>query len=267
MGAFATPQQYKESVYKELLKEETNSLLVGFACVGNCGSEPVKLAIEEGVELAEKETGKQKPVLLCLMGDFGSVKTKENETARTFPSFMFPESAAHALGKIVNYVKFKRKPAGNLVWFEDAKANEARELIIEKIKDKKDEEFLLDAETARKIFELFNIETTEEKTGASISITVTPDNLFGPIITVVAPDKTKSVRITPLMEKDLEEIREEIGVILNPKFDEIVGKVSQMIEEIPWLWELEIQVYTNVCKISDSITMKLKSGKIKRPDF
>jgi hypothetical protein len=69
------------------------------------------------------------------------------------------------------------------------------------------------------------------------------------------------------MEKDLREIREEINRKLNPQFDVLVGKISQMIEELPWLWELEINVYTNQCKIAPDVKIILKTGKVVRPDF
>ncbi len=268
LGAFATAAQYEQSVYSALTNAKTDSLLVGYACVGNCSSEPIKTAIQKGVAKAEAKTGKQKPVLLCLMGDVGSITITDEQNERTFPAFTFPEAAAHALGKIVNYVKFKNDPSGNLVWFEDVKGNEARELANKLVEENRNEETVeVSRENAKKIFEFFNFPFAENETGKSITIRVKPDNLFGPLISVRTEDGKKSMRITPLMEKDLREIRAEIGDKLNPKFDELIGKVSQMIEEIPWLWELEIKVYTNVCRISEQIKMILKTGKIKRPDF
>ncbi len=271
LGAFATAEQYEQSVYSELIKEDVHSLLVGYACVGNCSSEPVKKAIANGVAKAEAETGKEKPVLLCLMGDVGSVeiddKTNGNDK-KTFPAFTFPESAAHALGKIVRYIKFKNEPSGNLVWYEDVDANAARE-YISKIIDlhKGENEIELSEKEATQIFEYFNFPLTDEEGKSAITIKVKPDNLFGPLIFVETAKGKKSLRITPLMEKDLREIRKEIGDKLNPKFDELIGKISQMIEELPWLHKLEIKVFTNICKVSGKIKLTIQTGKIKRPDF
>ncbi len=268
LGAFANAEQYEQSVYKALTDENTHSLLVAYACVGNCSSEPIKRAIQKGVEKAETKIGKRKPILLCLMGNVGSVKITDAKNERVFPSFAFPESAAHALGKIVSYVNFKNDPAGNLVWFEDVKASEAREIVREIIaKKENDEIFEVERETAIRIFELFNLPLSETEKSRIITIKVKPDSLFGPLIIVNTETGGKSLRITPLMEKDLREIRAELNQNLNPKFDEIIGRVSQMIEELPWLWELEIKAFTNVCKISKEIKMSFKAGKIKRPDF
>ena len=271
LGAFATAEQYEKSVYEMLARENVHSLLVGYACVGNCDVETIKRAITKGVARAEKETGKRKPVLLNLMGSEGSVKIedeKNEKQERAFPAFMFPEAAAHALGKVVNYVKFKNDPAGNLVWFEDVKANEARTLVSEILGNRTDGETVrLSEKDAEKILEFFNMPTGEKQDAETISISVKPDNLFGPLIIVKTKAGGKSMRLTPLMEKDLREIREEINRKLNPQFDVLVGKISQMIEELPWLWELEINVYTNQCKIAPDVKIILKTGKVVRPDF
>ena len=270
LGAFTTAEQYEETVYKALINEETDSLLVGYACVGNCDIHPIESAIHDGVLRAEKETGKQKPVLLCLMREGGALEINSAKfpgESRIYPTYIFPEAAAHSLGKIVDYVRFKNDPAGNLVWFEDVNSAEARELvnsILEKVDTK---EFELEKEKAVKIFKYFNLPIVTDEKEKHIVISVKPDNLFGPIITAKTDDGQKSMRLTPLTEKDLREIRSEIGRNLNPKFDEIIGKVSQMIEELPWLWELEIKIFTEVCKISDNIKMILKKGKINRPEF
>ncbi|MEJ2617374.1 MAG: hypothetical protein P8Z35_20650, partial [Ignavibacteriaceae bacterium] len=133
LGAFTSPESYEEKVRDALLDENVDSLLIGFACVGDCSIEPVAAAIRNGVTAAEGKNNIEKPVLLCLMGVTGTISLEDNSgkqnKTRNFPTFRFPELAVNALGRIVRYVEFRKQPLGKLVWYEDIKADEARGLI------------------------------------------------------------------------------------------------------------------------------------------
>ena len=73
LGAFTLPENYETAVKNSLIHDNVDSLLVGFACVGDCNVEDFAAAIRKGVSAAEEITEIEKPVLLCLMGATGII--------------------------------------------------------------------------------------------------------------------------------------------------------------------------------------------------
>ncbi len=272
LGAFTDAKNYESKVYEALVNDEVDSLLVGYACVGSCSAEPVAEAIKRGVCKAEMETKIKKPVLLCLMGETGTIVLDSEYIAegRVFPAFRFPEIAARALGNVVNYVEYKKIPLGKIVWFYDVNANEARILTKQILNQKKSEKELVDVEKedATKILEYFNIKLSEIQNDNVFSIKVKTDSLFGPLIKVSDGKGKMLTRITPLTDRDIEELKLEFGFSEPSGVYDIIGKVSQMIEELPWLWELEIFVNIDEdTSVQNKIKMVFNSMAKSRPDY
>ncbi len=274
LGAFTDPQTYENAVYSALKDEAVDALLIGFACVGSCGPRPVERAIRKGIERAQDENGMEKPVLLCLMGAQGSLASMREEDrsgARALPAFLFPESASRALGKVVQYVQFRSKPQGEMVWFTDTQGDLARRIAREQLEAIGTAElFELKAEQISEIFEAFGLREGKTATDpeSQILIKVESDSLFGPLIRLDIPERSSVVRITPLSVNDLDEMLEEAGFDGNPDLPQVLGRISQMIEEIPWLWNLSMRVRPGKegCEVS-SVTMCLKPGAGHRPLF
>ncbi len=272
LGAFTSPENYEKTVFEALINDNVDALLIGYACVGNCTTQPFAKAIRNGVKKAEETTKVQKPVLLCLMGEVGSVSLiEEDDEKRMFPAFRFPEAAPKALGKIVKYVNFKNVPHGEMVWFEDIKAEESRKLVLQIIESNsgKDEIIQVKPSDAVKILKNFNLDIalTVKDVAERAEVKVKTDSLFGPLIE--CRKNSKSVlRITPLTDRDINEIIKDLNINNSNKMKEILGKISQLIEEIPWLWSLKITVF---CKgqiaISPEVKMELKTSGIKRPSY
>lgn len=273
LGAFTSPESYETKVYEALVNEDVDSLLVGYACVGQCGSEPVAAAIRKGVSLAEKEMSYKKPVLLCLMGETGSIslvkeKGKQDEQ-RMFPAFRFPESAARALGRIVRYAEYCNKPPGKLVWFEDVKPELARQ-EIQSILSNLTSQQTVEVETskAENILKYFGLDVTQtSKPDNPFILKVKPDPLFGPLIEIVQIPSLKIVRITPLTDQDINEILENLSIENKSNFSSVLGRISQMIEEIPWLWKLQLNVVVNKDKILISNVSISLNPAAKRPAY
>jgi hypothetical protein len=277
LGAFTSPENYEIAVRDSLLNENVDSLLVGFACVGDCDVEQYSAAIRRGVNSAEEKTNIEKPVLLCLMGATGTVSLADDSSHknldRKFPTFRFPESAVNALGKIVRYIDFRKQPLGNLVWYEDVKADEARRLIHSIIsKDTSQQEIIdLDKSTdAEMLVKYFGIQTIDIKPGLSdiYKIKVKPDTLFGPLLEVKAQNSQPILRITPLTNRDLEEIMKELKLEKESGIGQVLGRISQMIEEIPWIWNLEVQaIKDSIPLIIQDVYLSIKPGGVERPTY
>ncbi len=246
LGALTSPERYEDAVRNALENEAVDALFVAFACVGECGPEPVAAAIRRGVRAAERTTGVIKPVLLCLMGAAGTVTlVEETEGAadgRVFPAFRFPESAPRALGRVARYAAYRNQPPSPVAWYEDTDGAAARRMVQELLEDRDPSEPLeLDAGRAMALLGPFGLRPAEEPQGDAVPVAIRHDPLFGPLIEVTGPGGDKAVRITPLTEQDVAEILENIGIPQEAGLGETLGRLSQMIEELPWLWSFEGQ--------------------------
>jgi hypothetical protein len=77
----------------------------------------------------------------------------------------------------------------------------------------------------------------------SIHIEVKSDPHFGPLIHATRSGKSPAVRITPLTENDVREIVEALEIPLECGLDELLGRVSQLIEELPWMCAMTARFY------------------------
>ena len=276
LGAFTSPVKYKSAVKKALLHKDVDALLIGFACVGNCDPVSVADAIRHGVIAAEEKTKIEKTVLLCFMGVTGTMSFAEeggNENGkRKFPAFRFPESAANALARIVRYVEFKKQPLGKLVWYNDIQSDKARRLVQDKLSVAAEpgQVLKLEKELSITLLKYFGIETVSKKTKSKIifQIKVKPDRLFGPLIELKKDGFRPLVRITPLTDRDLEITMKEFQIKNNRALNQVLGRISQMIEEIPWLWELEVNfIGGSKAIVNTNLLIKIKSGGVERPTY
>ncbi len=276
LGAFTSANKYEDAVKVALLDENVDALLIGFACVGKCSTKPVETAIRKGVKFAEEKTGTKKTVLLCIMGAEGAISidddsNSENEK-RKFPAFRFPESAVNALGRIVKYVEYRKKPAGKLVWYKDVKAGEARNLVQNELNkiDVQQSILKLNRESSIKLLSYFGIGFAETQPWGSqlITMRVKSDPLFGPLIEVISSETKSILRITPLTDHDLDEILSDLPLKENKGIGELLGRLSQMIEEIPWLWEFETKIAAvDEPLVVGDILINLKSSGVERPSY
>ncbi len=288
LGAFTSSEKYEVAVKNALINDEVDSLLIGFASVGECCTDEVAAAIKRGVKNAVTVTGKEKPVLLCLMGVAGILslfdETEKLLSERKFPAFRFPESAVRTLGRIVRYAEFKKEPPGKIVWYNDVLAEDARRVIQKYLSDKSHavlKDYINEEKTSDMFVELtneqaveiikyfgINIFDGESKLSKSITIKIKADPLFGPVIELDIPGHRKFVRITPLTDRDLEDTFQNINLENKSGLKNILGRLSQMIEELPWLCCLEIKaIESEQPLIKKEITMKLRIGGVKRPSY
>lgn len=270
LGAFASSEDYESAVEKLLTDKNIDSLLVGFAGLGRIDPKEIFNAINKGIAKARKASGINKTIILCFMGEYGTLSMKDEREGilGEIPSFRFPEAAARALGKVVEYSNFLSTPAGQLVWFEDVKPDEARKLVASLLNDSEERESIeVSEENVKKILNMFGLLFNKDAKGKELCVNVNPDPLFGPTIQITDTKALNIVRITPLTESDLTETLKEMGEDENNPIGEFIGRISQLIEEIPWLWELKAVVSINKrCTIKEA-EMTLKPGGSKLPNY
>ncbi|GAB6283245.1 MAG: hypothetical protein STSR0008_20050 [Ignavibacterium sp.] len=286
LGAFTSEDNYEIAVRNSLVNENVDALFVGFACIGNCTIDKVVDAINRGANYAENQTGIEKPILLCLMGATGTISAfnKLNDDIseikkRKFPAFRFPELAVNALGKIIQYVEFKKQPLGKLIWYENVQSIKARNFIKNILYNEKNknEEINLDKNSIKNLLTCFGIQISNVNYNDDllIQIQIRTDPLFGPLIKII---KSKSqlinanelaiIRITPLTERDLNEIIQIMKLENYSGTIEVIGKLSQMIEEIPWLWSFETKIIlSEKPNVISDFSMIIKSSGVERPSY
>ncbi len=276
LGAFAPAEMYEFTVKDALLNDNVDAIFVGFACVGNCSADTIAEAIRRGIISVEEKTGIEKPVLLCLMGATGAISlfndSGEKNNKRKLPAFRFPELAVNALGRIVRYVEFKKQPLGKLVWYDDVQANKARQLIQGVLSGSSPENKIidLDFDSCKKLMNYFGMEVNGAKQNSTgpVMISVRPDPLFGPIIEIKTSESAKLLRITPLTDRDIEETMQELNLQKGSGICKILGRLSQMIEEIPWLWTFRAELITEGNPLfSGDINISIKTGGAERPTY
>lgn len=271
LGAFAEPADYKIAVEKLLNSDEVESLLVGFAGLGRIDPQEIFNAIKEGIAKVKKERGElNKPIILCFMGEYGTLSLiDENDgLLGELPSFRFPEAAARALAKVIEYSNFLKIPAGRLIWYDDIKPENVRELIQNLLIEQKSKDIInVDETLVKKVMNIFGLHCENTNEGKRIFVNVLPDPLFGPIIHLSDGGKLDIYRITPLTESDITETMREIGFDLKHPLGEVIGRISQLIEELPWLWELRFEAFiTDECKINN-VSISVKPGGSKLPNY
>jgi acyl-CoA synthetase (NDP forming)/GNAT superfamily N-acetyltransferase len=254
LHAMAMPEHYERACQEALEHPQVDALIASFACLGTCDPSVVARAIRRAAVRAEQTTGIAKPTLLSLMGMSGAVAVgttapRENGGKhRTFPSYRFPESAALALSKVVDYARFRLQPPGRILGYEDLNAGEARrrvEQLVEGLPSAAPSTFS-EADT-RELLAAFGIpivETAEplNKRGAHVSLHLSSDPDFGPIWRFHRKGVGSILRITPLTDLDIGDVLERMRLRPSSGLGETLGRLTQLVEELPWLWTLEAQV-------------------------
>jgi acetate---CoA ligase (ADP-forming) len=280
LGMLAPVRAYETAVQRAIEDPEVDALIVTFAGVGRCDPRAVGRAIRRGVLRGERRSGVAKPILLCLMGAAGALRfgTGRGESGgagdgagggHVFPSYRFPESAAMALSLAVQYAAFRRQPPGRLPWYDDVDAAAARREVAaalaaaaaggEGAGGDGGETVWLEGEAARRILGCFGIlsaagadplpgpagpAAAEATAGDALAVRleVRSDPSFGPLLHLLPPGKPPLARITPLTDRDIREVAAAAGLPADGGGEELLGRVSQLVEELPWLSSMAAEI-------------------------
>jgi acyl-CoA synthetase (NDP forming)/GNAT superfamily N-acetyltransferase len=250
LGPFSTVEQYEAAVERAMANDGVDALIAIYACVTGCNPDVIGRGIRRGVLRAEAATGVSKPALLCFMGTAGAVQfgaegarsggAREGLSRNVFPSYRFPESAAMALSRVVQYAALRAQPRGRLLWFDDVDAAAARQAISSMLEATGDDVMWLEGARARDVMRHFGIpagafDEVADGGNERATIDIHSDPSFGPLLRLTRPGKPPVIRITPLTDRDAREMLEAAGLGAEHELEELLGRLSQMIEELPWL--------------------------------
>ncbi len=276
LQATATAEQYERACLEALEHPEVDALIATFACVGSCDPIPVARAIRRAAVRAERSTGIAKPTLLSLMGASGAVPVgvaalgDRGGVSRTFPSYRFPESAALALSKVVEYARFRMLPPGRVLGYEGLDPAAARRLVERSLeglaKEAPPRPFA--AAQVRELLGCFGIPMEDgqapanRKRGSRVALSLTVDPDFGPIWRFHRQGQASILCITPLTDLDITGVLERLHLPAACGLAETLGRLTQLVEELPWLTTLEGQavVHPGEAQASASPPLPLLAG-------
>ena len=111
MIATAAAAQYRDVITAVLAAEEVDAVLVLYTPVDASAAGPIIEAIRSGIAAGRNRADVGKPVLACLMADHRYARLTIG--SERVPVYAFPENAARALGKVVQYAKWRSlSPSG-----------------------------------------------------------------------------------------------------------------------------------------------------------
>jgi acetyl coenzyme A synthetase (ADP forming)-like protein len=123
--AGATAEQFEGALRIALADVSIDAVLAIFVPPLVTRAEDVARAIA-----AAAESEPAKPVLACFLGHVGVPELlRGGEGKRTIPSFAFPESAAHALGRVADLADWRRRPPGVLPALDRVDIVRARAIV------------------------------------------------------------------------------------------------------------------------------------------
>ena len=123
--AGATAEQFEGALRIALADVSIDAVLAIFVPPLVTRADDVARAI-----VAAAESEQTKPVLACFLGHVGVPELlRGGEGKRTIPSFAFPESAAHALGRVADLAAWRRRPPGVLPPLDRVDIVRAREIV------------------------------------------------------------------------------------------------------------------------------------------
>jgi len=245
----ATPEQYERACQEALEHPEVDALIATFACVGACDPDVVARAIRRAARKAEKAAGLAKPVLLSLMGVRGAVTVGlDGSGAEVYPSYRFPEAAALALSKVVEYARFRMRPPGRILAYEGLNTAAARRMIEQLLRGAAPDTppRALKYAQVHDLLGHFGLQAPERQPppgSAQIELGLTVDPDFGPIWRAHRPGGGSVLRITPLTDLDIAGLLDLLQVPRGCGLADTLGRLTQMVEELPWLHSLETAVH------------------------
>jgi acetyl coenzyme A synthetase (ADP forming)-like protein len=124
MVASAGAAEYGAAVETMVAAQDNDAVLVIFTPVDRQSSEGIVGAIQDGVTRARAAGATGKPVLACVLAESDGAVLRAGP--ERLPTYMFPENAVRALGKVAAYAAWRARPGGLFWGFDDINLHKAR---------------------------------------------------------------------------------------------------------------------------------------------
>jgi acyl-CoA synthetase (NDP forming)/RimJ/RimL family protein N-acetyltransferase len=277
----ARPEAFRVAVEAVLADENVDAVIALY-------TSPMAAPVAEvAAALAQTPSGlRTKPVLACILGRRGLLDISSPAGgARSIPSFAFPEAAVRALGRVAEYSAWRDRPEGTTPALEPIDRTAAR-MVVDDWAARRAEGDIgpgwLPAGAARRLLQAYGIGTPPgvpadhrgsdaggrpgggeglaPTDGADITVSVTEDPLFGPLVQLSAPGRATRAaprihagRVLPVTDLDAAELRTEVlgrsdpdgrprGAEEGAGIDDVVLRVGRLVEDIPEVTELHLDI-------------------------
>ncbi|GMR01912.1 MAG: bifunctional GNAT family N-acetyltransferase/acetate--CoA ligase family protein [Acidimicrobiia bacterium] len=184
MIAAAGPAEYKKAIETMLATDEIDALIALYIPASDVGAPETATAIREAAEASDGE----KTFLSVYMNSSG-VPSELASTKAKFPAFPFPERAAMALRKAVEYSEWIDKPTGHQARFDDIDRTTAREVMDAACVDVDTRGAWLDPDAVDAILTAYGLEVPKAKVVRSVDAAIAfADEVGGPmVLKVISP--------------------------------------------------------------------------------
>jgi len=241
-----SPSNALPAIQAAMESPAANAVLAAFACLGDWTPEVVFEQLFQAVHERRNRSLDEKPVVLILVG-LAAVPLAEfaGPPPLRIPVYRFPENAVRALAHAARYAAFRRRPAGTVRWHEDVDAAAARHRIHQLLASRpRSPDLPLDARDSTFLLSAFGIRVATSRP-LGVYVTVHSDPLFGPLIELHRGDCPPVVRLTPLTDRDIQESLDAVRCTQKHLVAELLSRLSQLIEELPWVRRLEGNIGTS----------------------
>jgi acyl-CoA synthetase (NDP forming) len=184
MIAAAGPDEYRKSLSLLLNSDEVDTVIALYIPASEAGVSETSIAIREAAEEAD---GK-KTFLSVHMASSGAPSELVGGDVR-FPTFSFPERAAKALRKAVDYAEWLDRPVGSMVEFDDLDAVTARSVVDRVVEGLDDDGAWLEPDDVDTVLSCYGMTIPKAEVVLTADDAVSfADGLGGPIVLkVIAP--------------------------------------------------------------------------------
>lgn len=215
MIASAPPEHFKRTVELVMQDETIDAVIVIYIPVGTADNKAIMEAVAEGVAAGRAAGATDKPIIAVMMTeDHANVPMKVG--TETLPRYLFPESAARVLSKIVRYAEWREAPPSVIPDFDDADVATAR-TICQKVLAEREGGWLL-TEEVREVLKAFKLPLP----AGGVAKTADEAVAFAKEIGYPVAVKLDSIKLVHKTEVG--------GVLLNLKTEDAVRKAFDAIK-------------------------------------
>ncbi len=214
MIASAGPDQYRACLKSLIESDEVDAVIVIFIPTSPGGLAEVEAAIRDVAD------GHGEKTVLAVMMEADAEEERAAEQARKrvkLPTYGFPEPAARALARALRYARWKERPEGEIVEYDDVRTEEAQDVVWEALARLGPDGGWLEPEEAGRVLDAYRIPWAASRVARSRDEAVSiAREIGGPVV-------LKVQAASALHKSDVG------GIVLDVQGDEAVGEAYDKV--------------------------------------